>query len=218
MGVASASGIREPVERYRKPKSSWQPIVPPQASDEFDSTALGPQWQWQANHRAEWWSMTARPKHLRLFPQRAPDDDLGRAPHLLLQKLPAESFSAETMIELAGTRGATRAGLTVMGETHAAVAIEETPHGYAASLIIDRLVVERVETRRGLTRVGVHFEAGGACRFFFQTPGEDDHPFATVFQATAGRWIGAKVGLYHLALRKGASGHCDFRYFRFDVP
>lgn len=218
MGIASDSGVREPVERYPKPKAPWQSIVPPQASDEFDGPTLGLQWQWQANHRSEWWSMTARAKHLRLFPWPVPDGDLARAPNLLLQKLPAESFAAETMIELTGTRGSSRAGLAVMGETHAAVAIEEAPRGYIISLIVDNRVVERVETRRGLTRVGVHFEAGGTCRFFHQTPGEDDRPFATVFQATPGRWIGAKIGVFHVALRKSASGHADFRYFRFDVP
>jgi beta-xylosidase len=219
MGLPGKGGLREPVERYPKPKGPWEPIAPLQCNDEFDGPNLGPQWQWHANHRAEWWSMTARPKHLRLFAARVADADLARAPNLLLQKLPAESFQAETLVELEGSRGKTRAGLTVMGQSHAAVALEETARGHAVSLRVDNRVAERVETRRGPTRLGVRFAGGGACRFFFQTPGADDHEFREGFQATAGRWIGAKVGLFHVALGVAPDGaHADFRYFRFDAP
>jgi len=55
------NGIGEPVSHYRKPRvRTAQPIKIPPTSDEFDEPKLGLQWQWHANHRLDWHSLTER--------------------------------------------------------------------------------------------------------------------------------------------------------------
>jgi beta-xylosidase len=41
-------------------------VTLPQSSDEFSAAALGPQWEWNFQPRAEKWSLTERPGFLRL--------------------------------------------------------------------------------------------------------------------------------------------------------
>ena len=60
-------GLGQPVLTFKKPDVGrpW-PVTVPQTSDEFDSSDLGLQWQWQANPKDQWFSLTARPGWLRL--------------------------------------------------------------------------------------------------------------------------------------------------------
>lgn len=62
MGIdLDGNGIGEPVTEYKKPDVGKKyPIEVPQTSDEFNSKKLGLQWQWQANPRSDWMSLTVR--------------------------------------------------------------------------------------------------------------------------------------------------------------
>ncbi len=222
MGIAGEGGKREPVVRYRKPSGAVQAPTVLQASDEFDGGELAPCWQWHANHKSDWYSLSARPKYLRLYAQAVANFDFSKAPNLLLQKLPARAFVAETQVEVAAVGGKSKSksrfGLIVMGEHHAAVTLEPAVRGLVARLVIDNQVVESAELARGPIRIGVAFADGGDCRFFFQAPGELERSFAALFRAVPGRWIGAKVGLFALAGEPATEpGHADFAYFRFDA-
>ncbi|MDF3069063.1 MAG: glycoside hydrolase family 43 [Polyangiaceae bacterium] len=94
------------------------------SSDDFESPELGRQWQWHANHEPHWFSLGARPRPLRLFARPVLNGDLADTPNLLLQKLPARAFTVTTTVELAGH--GERAGLVVMGKSHAALAVQRS--------------------------------------------------------------------------------------------
>ena len=56
------------------------------------------------------------------------------------------------------------------------------------------------------------------CKFSFSTDGVNFSPIGEPFTARAGRWIGAKVGLF--AVRTGRTretGYADFDWFRFEM-
>jgi hypothetical protein len=60
---------------------------------------------------------------------------------------------------------------------------------------------------------------GGVCTFSFAQPDEPTVRIEQTFQATEGRWIGAKVGIFCRCLSAEPSkGHADFDYFRFERP
>ncbi len=115
------TGKGEPVLTFRKPQVGRSyPVAVPQTSDEFDSPVLGLQWQWQANPRPEWASLSARPGSLRLYgvpesPQQSGGDWLYNAPNLLLQKFPAPGFTVTTEIAAARLENEDCAGLAVVG-------------------------------------------------------------------------------------------------------
>ena len=84
------------------------------------------QWQWQANHRDDWFSLAARKDWLRLYSQPAENGDLGQVPHLLLQKFPARAFQVETELETFPTAFGEEAGLVVLGAEYAALVVRHT--------------------------------------------------------------------------------------------
>ncbi len=53
-------GIGEPVARYKKPIGGF-PISAPQSDDDFSSTELGNQWEWNHNPRNTHWSLSENP-------------------------------------------------------------------------------------------------------------------------------------------------------------
>jgi hypothetical protein len=213
LGVAAPGGKREPVLRFRKPAGGAAAApASPQASDDFDGARLGPQWQWNANPRDDWASLAARPGHLRLAARPLPEGDLAQAPHLLLQKLPARVFAVETLVELGDAR--VRAGLVVLGKTHAAVVVG----GGRVALLVDNRPVFSEAAPPGPVRLEVAMQDGGLCRFAFGAAGGPRREIPTVFQASEGVWVGARVGLFAARSRDDdgpATGHADFDYFRF---
>ncbi|MDP3446004.1 MAG: glycoside hydrolase, partial [Ignavibacteria bacterium] len=99
---------------------------------------IGLQWQWQANHDSSWYSLTRREGWLRLFPQRLLSNaiNLYNAPFLLMQKFPADKFSATTKMELNNFEIGDRAGLIIFGYDYSFIGIEKSETGYNLSQII----------------------------------------------------------------------------------
>ncbi len=215
MGVEQdEQGVGKPVLRHAKPDVPGKhPVTIPQTSDDFHDATLQPQWQWHANHRDDWHSLTARPGELRLFAQPT-FEDLGRQPNLLLQKFPAFVFNVETSLELGG-QGAVEAGLIVAGRTHAAVALRRDESGKCRLMWVldNNEAVAQQSIERPSARLRVEVAPGALCRFFAGPREGALHPVGQPFQATEGHWIGAKVGLFCRGGRSGA--WCDADAFRF---
>lgn len=214
MGEAGADGRRQPVLRHAKPAGPPRPITTPSTSDEFVDARLSPAFQWHANHRDDWFSLSARPGFLRLFPQVG--FDFAAAPSLLLQKIPGPAFTIETWLELTDPEGGVRAGLIVMGEHHAALAVTGSTGGHLVRLLVDGVAVYEAHVNTRGVRLRVSFSEGGSCRF---AHGAKDGPLTELshtFQAVPGRWIGAKLGLFSVCEAPTAGGaYADFDYFRF---
>lgn len=204
----------EPVLQHEKPSiESRQNICAPQTSDEFDGSRLGLQWQWHANHQEAWYSLEARPGWLRLFPQPALAT-MEQQPNLLLQKFPAQSFSAEIILELSPACCGEEAGLIIAGETHTVLGLLNDG---AKNLVVWRDREGRrilSTTELNVIDLRVRVDTGGLCWFAFSENGAwIDAP--EPFRVRKGKWIGAKVGLYSLKHGNVAAGHADFGYLRF---
>jgi beta-xylosidase len=211
------NGIGEPVLEYRSPRTTVHaPHFVIQTSDEFDLPRLGLQWQWNANHRSDWYSLSARPGWLRLLARPAPEGKLALAPHLLMQKFPAIEFTATTLLHMpADTTTRTKAGLVVMGHTFA---------GLLVSVENGALRIEQVSGDSSRAEVANHrvtcpgheialrveVRVGAECVFSFGRSGGDFTEIGPPFNATPGKWIGAKVGI----ICAGDDSHADFDYFR----
>lgn len=205
----------EPVARHAKPVlvANQKPLAP-QTSDEFDSTRLGLQWQWQANHLEGWCELSQRKGWLRLYPQFAAREKVARMPSVLLQKFPAQKFAVETSLELMAQPGE-EAGLIVAGESSATLGVERTSNGNRLVLRFDGVETFSRANVPNAIRLGVAVEPGGVCRFSFTTV-DGLVSLEPTFQARKGVWIGAKVGLYSMnTIETENCGYADFDYFRF---
>lgn len=201
----------EPVERHAKLGSAAvSEVRVPQTSDEFDAAQLGLQWQWNANHKAEWFSLTARPGWLRLYAQPSVAS-LNQLPNLLLQKFPAPGFAVETQLEFSPQNEGDEAGLMIAGRSFASISLRRA--GRLVQLLLRRDGIENVlrDDVAGPVRLRATVEANGLCRFQTLVAGETIAARET-FIATKGVWIGAKVGIFAVG---SSGGHADFDHFRF---
>ena len=97
---SDGDGCGDPVAKWKKPDLPSSGDFQPSESDEFDSTELGLQWQWQGPWSHYWYYCDANNSRLRLYGTEIPKDarSLFDHPNLLLQKLPTENFTATARV------------------------------------------------------------------------------------------------------------------------
>ena len=210
------SGVGRPALHHRKPVHADSFPAVPQDSDEFENDTLGLQWQWHANHEGDWHSLAERTGYLRLRPRFALNGNIAKAPNLLLQKFPASEFEVETRIEVPEGHASLHSGLVVAGESMAALDAQNLDGGYRLCLKIAGESQATLDVSAPALVLKLKVSEGGVCRLGVATPEASFYQIGPSFQATPGRWIGAKVGLYCITTDVlDASGHADFAWFRF---
>lgn len=225
---ADGDGTGQPVMRHKKPNvGKTYPVVTPAESDEFDGNAIGRQWQWHANPKATWAFPMAAKSQLRLYTDQVPENhkNLWDVPNLLLQKFPAEAFTATTKLHFTPNEKLEneRTGLLVMGEDYAHLSLVSRKDGlyvaYTSAKSAHKGTPEKQQLLGKLTGNEVYFRvqvsAGGKCQFSYSTDGTTYQAAGSAFTAVPGRWIGAKVGIFALRQDKtNDSGYADFDWFR----
>jgi beta-xylosidase len=213
------NGIGEPVNTFDKPFAPGHcAAMTPATSDEFETSRLGLQWQWHANHSDKWYSLTSKPGWLRLAARPIQDNAFATAPHLLMQKFPAREFCVETRVSLQVETGQCHGGLVVMGKTNAVLALRRESASSTVALLHDGKECEMAPVRAGTVRLKVKVLDGGACSFAYAEDNGNWRPLRPTFQAQPGVWMGAKIGLVSWCSGAQSSGFTDFDYFRFAPP
>ena len=228
MGIDSNGyGIGEPVERLAKPNvGEVYAIEAPAASDNFADSRLGLQWQWQANPKHSWASLTDAPGVLRLFAQSLPDGakTLYDAPNLLLQKFPALAFTMETELNISGLEVGDTAGFVIFGLQYSYIGVRRSEEGYvwlAAEGDFNEEQVLWQEQSATLDQVslGVTVSEGAVCSYYIRradsNPKQQRYRFRHL-QASKGHWVGAKAGLFALRTNRTEErgGFADFSSFQ----
>ena len=223
-------GIGEPVLSHEKPNVGKNyPINTPQEDDEFNSDKLGLQWQWHANEDIRWNVNMANTGYLRLLavPMAAETKNLWNIPHLLLQKFPADEFTATTKVKLTiewDVWQSKKAGLLIMGNDYSYLSIQKDEKGYFVNQIVcaeaangteeKSLAIKRLESDEVYLRVKVS-APDAKCQFSYSEDGKSFYDIGGKFQAQPDKWIGAKVGIFATGsgdVRIG--GYADFDWFR----
>ena len=221
-------GIGEPVATYRKPNvGKTYPVNTPAEGDEFNTTRLGLQWQWQANPSAAW-SFICNGV-LRLYTQKIADSarNYWDVPNLLLQKFPAEEFTVTTKMKFTKNPKlqGERAGLLIMGYSYAGVALKSTADGLSLVTFVAKNANKgKAETEKKIitvTQTEVYLRVkvikGALCQFSYSLDGKVYIPAGDSFQAEEGQWIGAKAGLFATRpAQTNDAGFADFDWFRVE--
>jgi len=245
-------GKGEPVTAYRKPAVGATPSGPApaagtlpqtQLSDEFNGSAPGPQWQWQANPKITWMAEIPGSGYLRLFAFRYPPGakNLWTVPNLLLQKFPAADFSATAKLRLTAADAGKKAALVIMGMDYAYIALEKQTNGFrimqsvcknaegggeenvtAGPTIADTPTGPASATATPATPF-VYFRVtvsspDALCHFSYSLDGNSYKDLGESFYASPGKWIGAKAGLFCLSPSDAKTGgYADIDWFRIET-
>ena len=223
-------GKGEPVLTYKKPNvGKVYPIATLPESDEFSDIKLGKQWQWQANPKGTWHTTSAA-GFLRLYSYKAPEEtkNLWSTPNILLQKFPAEQFTATTKVTFTPNAKLEneKAGLVIMGLSYAGLYLRSVKDGLELVQVVcqkasedkpEKVVVLGKFKSSEPVYLRAEVKANGLCSFSYSVDGQTYTPAGDVFQAEVGRWIGAKIGIFCTRdTQINDSGYADFDWFRVE--
>jgi beta-xylosidase len=228
---ADGDGKGEPVITYKKPNvGKVYPIETPVESDEFDTPKLGLQWQWQANPQPTWLFTDADKGLLKLYTAKVPDEakNLWDVPNLLMQKFPADEFMVTTKLLFKPNPKLEneKTGLVIMGRSYAQISIKSKKDGlYLAYSVCQSADKGKTENEKEITRLKsgeVYFRVkvltSAKCQFSYSEDGINFTNVGDEFQATAGQWIGAKMGIFATRdTQTNDSGIAEYDWFRVQV-
>ncbi|MGF7139439.1 glycoside hydrolase family 43 protein [Roseimarinus sediminis] len=229
MGIDyDGNGVGEPVTTHKKPDvdAEWS-VVTPVESDEFNTHQLGLQWQWHANPKLKYGFTSGNLGYYRLNCRPRPENYVNLWPvgNLLLQKFPAEEFTATAKITFNHRFDGEEAGFVVMGEDYQYIALKQVD-GKLQTRVVNcegarkggaekEIFSESYEGNTVYFRVEV--KKGAVCSFSYSENGKRFSAAGAAFEAMPGRWIGAKVGFF--ALRDGMindAGNVDIDWIRIE--
>ncbi|WP_413730595.1 glycoside hydrolase 43 family protein [Sodalis sp. RH22] len=196
-----------------------------QSSDDFADGRPGKQWQWQANPADDWISPGRPGLRLRCAPLAAWNGvpALYTTPQLLLQKFPAVRFSVCCGVTPHFLQPGDEGGLMVYGERYAALTLylEQKRlwlglrHGWISErgiLTEHRVPVADVTDYRVLA-LACDVGDDGICHFRYHAAGQAWATVSPRFSAGAGKWVGAKMGIYAASTNHHSNGNIHFDYF-----
>lgn len=219
IGVNAVDGCGEPVLRYKKPEvGAAYPIDTPEDSDFFEGDRLGLQWQWNANYKREWYEL--KDGQLLLHAQAAdPKTQLCDISNLLLQKWPAPEFSITTCLHLEQMKDGDVAGLVSLGGCYTALAVQKINGKMQLQQRTGNWTKDD-EIRTGLGEwnsdviyMQMKVEKETYRTFYVGTTEENLQPVGQMVEATPGRWVGVKDGLFAINEQGVSGGSVAADYF-----
>ena len=232
-------GCGDPVSRYRKPKTDkTYPIETPVESDEFDTRKLGLQWEWHANYQ-DVFGFTTNMGYARIYGHELSlhFKNFWEVPNLLMQKFPAEEFTATAKLKVSAKDDGQLSGLIVMGWDYSWIGVEKQGEKFLLKQAIckdaEQGNLEQVSTLAVLEPskkfeaglfpnfereifIRVHVDKGAYCRFSYSLDGKKFTEAGTLFKARQGKWIGAKVGMFSVTPHGKERGWVDVDWFRVE--
>lgn len=232
-------GCGDPVSRYRKPKTGkTYPIETPVESDEFDTRKMGLQWEWHANYQ-DVFGFTTNMGYVRIYGHELSPHfkNFWEVPNLLMQKFPAEEFTATAKLKVSAKDDGQLSGLIIMGWDYSWIGVEKQGEKFLLKQAVckdaEQGNLEQVSTLAVLEPsrkfeaglfpnyereiyIRVHVDKGAYCRFSYSLDGKKFTEAGTLFKARQGKWIGAKVGMFSVTPHGKERGWLDVDWFRVE--
>lgn len=232
------TGCGEPQHSYPVPNCYTTPAKALflRASDDFSSAELGLQWQWLANSKQEFYSLTERPGALRLYsinPTGEPAPVLWNCANVLTQKLVCPAFTADFDIDISGLQENSQAGIVMIGGEYSALAFRKEPNELKLVYFESETIKEKaqikdtntndrkvenilystiVDSKTTTATLRIMFTTDKVCQMYYKLENEADFtriPISSVPKDHT--WVGAKTGVFSTTLESsGNHGFSDF--------
>ena len=207
------------------PDHPWPPVP---ARDHFDDPVLANQWNFLRTPRAQFWSLSERPGHLRLKvrPQKLSEP---ANPSFVGRRQQHINFSARAELDFSPANSSECAGLVLLqnNEFHFRFVVTRNEGGEQVARLIKRQAgAESILAERPLS--GSHFifkvEAQGQAYSFYIA--EERDQWLAVAESVDGRilstniaggFVGAYIGMYASSNGQSSPNSADFDWFEYVV-
>ena len=218
------NGCGEPVLTYQKPNTGAVcKIDAPEDSDDFDEKTLGLQWQWNANYQDTWYQMIPEKSQICLYAQPIEKGtQLCDVSNLLLQKWPAPEFQITAKLDVSGLIDGDYAGMVSLGGVYTGLAIRVKDG--RRNLV--QLTGEWTKANETETVLDSFFEEVLYLKmtvkeekqilFAYSTDGKTYQNIGETIEATPGRWVGVKAGMFAVNTMGRTGGAILADYFLFE--
>ena len=220
-------GCGEPQHIYPKPAGISTKVEPIYlaASDDFSSPSLGLQWQWLANSKTDFYSLTERPGSLRLYSQNPSGEAhpvLWNCANVLTQKLVCPAFTADFHIDISGLQENEQAGILMIGGEYSSLAFRKEADGlkliyFESETLKEKAQIKDTNTNDKKTEnilfstrvdysittavLRIVFGTDKTCQMYYKL--EDNTEFTKISFTSTPKdhtWTGAKIGMFSTAL------------------
>lgn len=230
IGVNAKDGCGEPCITHKKPNTgiNEQPCSL-EACDEFETDSLNLMWQWMGNASENFYSLSERSGHLRLYalnPSGKEKPVLWECANVLTQKLVCPYFKAVSYMEFTGLSENQQAGMVMMGGQYAYLAVRVKDsrktlvfgRAYDGKEGVYEEIRQLTELSEGTAGVWFTFymketESGPRFSLTYALEKGKEIPVETDFMPSDHTWVGSKIGLFATDLGSDAQkGYADFGF------
>lgn len=204
------NGVGEPVDVWRKPIQSTA-IFTPQTDDDFSTTTLSLQWQFNHNPVDRAWSLSSHPGSLTLQALLSPSFRM--AHNTLTQKVMGNISEATVAMDVSEMAEGQRCGLACMGKENKILGALMEKGKKKLYISNDTTEVEIASIIGNLIYLRASYNANDkTCRFSYSTDNINFTSCGESFLIRFGFWKGVRVALYCYN-RNREAGAALFQWF-----
>jgi beta-xylosidase len=186
----------------------------PQTSDEFNTTDLGPQWEWNHNPEDNRWSLKARLGYMRLVPTNAAD--LVSARNTLTQCMQDYSFEFTAKLDLLGMKNGVHAGIAMFEKQAGGLEIVQSGSERRIYFFHGQERTPGPALPQNILQLRVKVEGDKASYFFSTDDGHSFQPLGNSTQIQFSWWKGSRPSLFAYATQPGDPGAIDFDWVHYE--
>ena len=193
------------------------PVKVPATSDEFSSSKLGLQWQWNHNPDNSKWSLTKRKGYLRL--QASPANDLTMARNTLTQRVQGPTSTGTVELDVSGLKDGGVAGFGIFQSPYAFIGVKKDGPDQSLVMVNNGKVIDSI-AGFAPKKLWIRAEATHEkfiAKFSYSMDGKNFIPFGNELNMGLGyAWTANRFALFHYSTKEaGVNGYVDFNWFRF---
>ena len=211
------NGIGEPVYVWKKPniRGNFE-ITAPQSDDEFNSSSLGLQWQWNHNPVNNSWSLVEKHGMLKLKALKA--ENFQKTHNTLTQKVMGTTGEAIAEMDLTDFSDGQKAGLCSMGgkNNNLLGVIRKDGQLYVFTEKNGNITSEKlIKSKKIYLKIKLDIKGDDNNKFFYSLDNKQFNQIGKSFGTSAGYWKGTRLGLFCFN-EVSINGSAAYDWFKYD--
>jgi beta-xylosidase len=219
LGKPTADNIGRMVWSGKIPVNGLGRVLP-QTSDEFNTSELSVQWEWNYQPRADKWSLSARKGWLRLHASRPliPNNLLKAANTITQRTMRTKGNAVILKMDVSGMKNGQKAGLSHFGSPkYSAFGVSCDDKALSIELTVNGVSERGTTLKKRYLWLKTTWGLDGLSQYYYSTDGKEFLPFGKPYQMSWGAYRGDRLAIYSYN-NLAEEGYVDIDYFKYTYP